>query len=217
MSVTGDGRELRGERTRGAILQAARRVIMARGYTAASMREIAEEAGITAAAIYNHFASKEALFSAVLEEVVPLAELTAFLHGLQGDSAEALVEEAFRGLLQIIISHEDYVRLALIDVQEREGATMAAFLPRFIPLMIGFVQRVQAADGAQGRLRELQPAVIVRTFMSVLVGFVVTERVMRLERVGLMPALDWPGALLDVLMYGLFEQVERGSDEDDGQ
>lgn len=210
MAERADGGETKGERTRRAILDAARRVIMEKGYTAASMREIGDAAGITPAAIYNHFAGKEALFSAVLEEVVPVAELTAFLQGLKGESAEALVEEAFRGLLQIISAREDYVRLALIDAQEREGATLATFLPRFFPLMMGFAQRLQAVDSAAGRLRERHPAFIVRAFVSVVAGYVLTERVTRLQPPGAMPQMDWESGLLDVLMYGLLEQAEGG-------
>lgn len=208
--------ETKGERTRRAILDAARRVILEKGYTAASMREIAEAAAITPAAIYNHFEGKEALFSAALSEVVPVAELTAFLQGLEGDSAEALVQGAYRGLLQIITSHEDYIGLALIDAQEREGATLATFLPRFFPLMMAFAQRLQAVDGEGGRLRKRHPAFIVRAFVSVIAGYVLTERVTRLQPPGAMPQMDWQGGLLDVLMYGLFERAADASEGEDG-
>lgn len=203
----------KGERTRQAIMDAARAIILNEGYTAASMRKIGEGAGITPAAIYNHFESKEALFGALLEEVVPLAEMTAFLQSLQAESAQELLEKGFRGMASIIVAHEDYMRLALIDAQERDGATLVRFLPRFFPLLIGFVQQLQALD-AHGRLRSLQPPIIVRSFVSMLAGYVLTERILRLDHTGAMPPFDWESGLLDILMFGLFEQPSPEKNDD---
>lgn len=201
----------KGERTRRAIMDSARTIILEQGYTAASMRKIGEGAGITPAAIYNHFESKEALFSALLEEAVPLAEVTALLENLEADSAGTLLEKAFRGLVAIFEAHEDYVRLALIDAQERHGATLARLLLHFFPLMMGFVQRLQALDGGQWCLRPLPPHLIARALGSMLAGYMLTERVARQERtvvsqVEALPQADWESGLLDVLMRGLFRE-----------
>lgn len=64
------------------ILDAALQVFSRKGYAAATNKEIAREAGVTAAAIYWYFPSKEELFRAVLAdrqtEVLPLfSELQA--------------------------------------------------------------------------------------------------------------------------------------------
>ena len=53
---------------RARIVAAALEVFAARGYRAAAMAEVAEQAGITRAVLYDHFQSKKALFLAVLEE-----------------------------------------------------------------------------------------------------------------------------------------------------
>ena len=52
---------------RGLILDAALRVFEAEGLEGASMRAIGEAAGYTAAAIYFHFPSKEAIYAALLD------------------------------------------------------------------------------------------------------------------------------------------------------
>lgn len=57
----------RREATRGAILAAARRLFGARGFAEASVDDIALDAGVAKGAVYHHFASKEAVFEAVLE------------------------------------------------------------------------------------------------------------------------------------------------------
>jgi AcrR family transcriptional regulator len=52
---------------RGLILDAALRVFEAEGLEGASMRAIGDAAGYTAAAIYFHFASKEAIYAALID------------------------------------------------------------------------------------------------------------------------------------------------------
>ena len=54
--------------TRKHLVEAATRVFARRGYEAASIEEIAEEAGFSHGAVYSNFAAKEALFLAVYEE-----------------------------------------------------------------------------------------------------------------------------------------------------
>lgn len=54
---------------REAILKAAAAAFARKGFAATSMEDVAAEAGITKLIVYRHFASKEALYEAVLERV----------------------------------------------------------------------------------------------------------------------------------------------------
>ncbi len=58
-------RERRLERTRGLLLDAAQEVFAEKGFTAATLDDIAYAAGYTKGAIYKHFPTKEELFLAV--------------------------------------------------------------------------------------------------------------------------------------------------------
>lgn len=53
---------------RDAILEAAARVFFESGYAAASMDEIAREAGVSKQTVYSHFGAKEALFGAFIRD-----------------------------------------------------------------------------------------------------------------------------------------------------
>jgi AcrR family transcriptional regulator len=55
------------ERNRGLVLDAARRVFLARGYGGATLDAIAEEAGFSKGVVYSQFAGKADLFLALLE------------------------------------------------------------------------------------------------------------------------------------------------------
>jgi AcrR family transcriptional regulator len=56
------------ERNRALVLEAARRVFLARGYHAASLDEIADEAGFSRGVVQSRFGNKADLFLALLEE-----------------------------------------------------------------------------------------------------------------------------------------------------
>src|SRR5215470_5035871 len=55
-------------KNRAAVLDAARRVFLARGYGGATLDAIAEEAGFSKGVVYSQFSSKADLFMALLEE-----------------------------------------------------------------------------------------------------------------------------------------------------
>jgi AcrR family transcriptional regulator len=65
----------KGERTAARILDAAELQFANRGFEAASLREIARQAGIKEPGLYNYFSGKEALYAAVLDRALtPMAE-----------------------------------------------------------------------------------------------------------------------------------------------
>ena len=87
----------RGTETRGRILDAAAAVIRERGLGGASTREIARAVGLSEAALYRHFPSRDALITAVLEERLP--QFIEVLRGLperagRGDVRGTLIEVA---------------------------------------------------------------------------------------------------------------------------
>jgi AcrR family transcriptional regulator len=61
-------RDERKARTRADLLAAARRVFVDRGFHAATLDDIAEEAGYTKGAVYSNFRGKDDLFLALLDE-----------------------------------------------------------------------------------------------------------------------------------------------------
>jgi AcrR family transcriptional regulator len=60
----------RNQATRRALLNAGRALFAERGYAEVSVHSIAKRAGVTTGALYHQFGSKEALFTAVYDELV---------------------------------------------------------------------------------------------------------------------------------------------------
>jgi AcrR family transcriptional regulator len=65
-----------GERTAERILDVAEQLFAERGYDGATLRDVATRVGVRAPSLYNHFASKDELYAAVLERGIgPVMEL----------------------------------------------------------------------------------------------------------------------------------------------
>jgi AcrR family transcriptional regulator len=89
------------ERNRALVLDAARRVFLARGYQGATLEQIADEAGFSKGVVYSQFDSKADLFLALLETRISerAAENAELAQSLAGDGGglPALVEHLARG------------------------------------------------------------------------------------------------------------------------
>jgi AcrR family transcriptional regulator len=89
------------QQTRERILDVAEALFAAHGFAGTSMRDIAGQAELTAASLYNHFDGKEALYAAVLERGIrPLVLLMQSRATAESgaDAAAALVAEVMEHL-----------------------------------------------------------------------------------------------------------------------
>ncbi len=198
----------RGERTRQAILAAAKDLFIRQGYAATTMRQVARASGITVAAIYNHFPGKEALFDAVLHQAAPLHEIEQLLTPPEGRAAEAVLADLFHGALDLLAAHQDYLALALIDAQERGGATLSTLIPMVFPRFMVLHDALARADAA--RLRDVPPFVFNRALICLLVGYALTERILKPRAVLNLPDTNWAAALADVFMHGVLQDENAG-------
>ena len=90
VAATSGGRGKR-ERTQVALVRAAVEVFCARGVAHATVQEVAQVAGMTAATVYNHFPSKEALVERVAVVLAQsLCRAIAQSHAAVADAAERM-------------------------------------------------------------------------------------------------------------------------------
>ncbi|MGB8960890.1 MAG: helix-turn-helix domain-containing protein, partial [Pseudonocardiaceae bacterium] len=86
------GRRPAGENTRAALLDAARVEFTERGFDGATVRAIAQRAGVDAAMVNHWFGGKDGLFVAALEiPVDPTEILSRILHGDPEQTAERIL------------------------------------------------------------------------------------------------------------------------------
>ncbi|QKD44837.1 TetR/AcrR family transcriptional regulator [Alicycliphilus denitrificans] len=97
--------------TRENLLKLAARTFGTQGYSATTMRAIAEQAGIEAASIYYHFSSKEELVDEVMEQGAGriVQELNGRIEALGPDAtAEQRFRAAVLGQMTGLVKHGDF-------------------------------------------------------------------------------------------------------------
>lgn len=127
------------------LIAAARAEFMRCGYQKASLRTIAQAAGVSTGSVYFFFGSKEELFHAVVDEAA------AALHTLLSEGAkreysgEASGEENDRAF--ILCLHR-YPEEAVILLEKAEGSPMAGFREELVALLEkGFLLFFEGASG----------------------------------------------------------------------
>ena len=194
----------KGERTRSAILEAAKNLFLSQGYTATSMRQIAQAVSITPAAIYNHFSGKEEIFTSLLQKATPFERVFELFEETGADTPEDILHKIVHGMVDLL-SHEDYIQLSLIDAQERGGATIVTLLPQLFPHFMGFYRRLVTLDAGQGRLRDISPFLFTRTLISLIGGYLITERIAKPAETLNLSEMDWVQGLGEIFMYGVMK------------
>ncbi len=208
--MSGEEQFTRGERTRQAILDAAEQLFLEQGYHATSMRQIASQAGIAVGGVYNHFAGKEAIFVALLEQHQPYTDILTGLAGLPDADLATLIESAARLVTQGLMDDPVFIRLVLIDIQEFQGHTLLELANRVGPALLAFVGQVVAS----GQIRpEILPPVLMRTFASIVVFYALSQSVLLTRGAtvfGWPPAdeIDWIGGMIDVFLNGVLRKSE---------
>src|SRR4030042_6546753 len=150
------------ERRRGQILKAAMEVFSRKGYSAATIPEIARAAGIAAGTIYIYYPSKRELFIAVIKNVI----ITTPLLNLIGKIPTGNVNEVFKSILLdsfALIKSETMSRMpSLISEVQRDPELKALWNKDFLQPFLSRMEMAYRLMNATGKTRHLEPAVAVR-------------------------------------------------------
>ena len=147
-----DGRLLRGQRSRVAILKAARELFAERGFDRATLRTIAERAGIGASSIYRHFQSKEEL---LISELVDLQE-ESWRQFRQEDERKAPTRQRVSRFLDCqhaLLAKDSDLTLIALRATTRPGARVAAQVLSLNDRTIGLLMEIMQMGRMQARLK----------------------------------------------------------------
>jgi AcrR family transcriptional regulator len=107
-------RAVQAERTRQQILATAQRLFAERGYDATSLQMIADEMGLTKAAVYYHFRAKnEILLAAMRPGLLRLQALLDEAAKIRGRRAR--IEHMVNGMVDFLVQNRHYAVMAATD------------------------------------------------------------------------------------------------------
>ncbi len=127
------------------------------------MRQIAENAGIKAASIYNHFDSKEQIFTEVFREKHPIFRILSILDNARGDTARDLLTDAVY-LLNIELRNDPkLLNLFFVELVEMEGKHIPAAIEANFPHDSTFMRQIFRM---KSEIRDIREPVLVRSLIG---------------------------------------------------
>lgn len=164
------------DRRREQILQTAVNLFSQRGFKGTTTKEIAKAAGVSEAIIFRHFATKDELYGAILHS----KSCRDGLHKFPWEGNEML-QEALRNkddfgvfynlALQAMTNQqqdEGFMRLLFYSALE-EHELADRFFGEFVSQVYGFIGEYIRERQAAGVMRDVNPRVVVRAFLGMLI------------------------------------------------
>jgi AcrR family transcriptional regulator len=162
----------KGGRTRQGIMDAAYELFLTQGFAATSMRQVAERAGLALGGIYNHFSSKEAIFSELIMDRHPYRQALPIILNTPSDDPETFVRSAAQTMVDELGRRPDFMKLMFIEIVEFNGRNMPAIIERILPDVLPLIPKF---GRQKGLLRDLPPFVFFRAFIGLFFSYYITE------------------------------------------
>lgn len=160
----------RGAATAARILDAAEELFAERGYHGTTLRDVADRVGLRIPSLYNHFASKDALYAAVLARgigpvVALLAELAEAPEAERNDPRR-VVEPVMR----LLAERPHLPRLVLHETLSG-GERLTPMLRQWMTPAFARAQQLVEERGAGLRLAPEQASLVVLAMYHAVIGF----------------------------------------------
>lgn len=185
------------------IIDAAMHVFAEKGFTRATNKDIAREAGITPGLIYHYFDSKEALLKAIVDGRSPLRIINSL-----PPQAVALPPEVFLRFIVIqvlgILEDENFIQLIRVFLPEvvynpDTGTTISAAIQQ----ALGFLETYFQIKMEAGELRKTDPSLIPQLFIGSVMAFVLRRNIIHDPQVLQYTHEQIADAIVETMLKGL--------------
>ncbi len=168
----GASARMTGEDRRLQILRVAMRLFSQRGFRGTTTKEIAVAAGVSEAMVFRHFATKEELYSAILDHKACLHDeldpLTAVADAIARKDDVAVFEGIALDALNKHDCDPEFHRLLLHSaLEEHELAQM--FWEKFVKRVYRMLGKYVRERQREGAMTDMPPLVIVRAFVGMII------------------------------------------------
>jgi AcrR family transcriptional regulator len=163
-------RRLPADERRAQVLHEASRLFGSHGFSGTTTRDIAAAVGITEAALYRYYPSKEAMYAAILDERAASSDLLEAIEpAARAGDDRAVFSGIALTLLRSVDADPSILRLILYSALEGHELS-APFQERRILKLREFLTSYIERRARDGAFRAIDPALTARAFMSMLVG-----------------------------------------------
>jgi len=163
-------RRSKGERTAERILDAAEALFAERGYAGTALRDVARAVDLRTPSLYNHFASKDSLYAAVLERGIrPVFEvLSEVVEARQGANRD--MGRLVRRVMALVARHPNVPKLIQHETLAG-GRRLTPMLRAWIQPVFERAQEMVETSSAASRWEPEQFPLLVLAMYHVFVGY----------------------------------------------
>jgi TetR/AcrR family transcriptional regulator len=209
-----DRKRRRGLETAERILDVAEEVFAERGFEGATLRDVADRVGLRIPSLYNHFASKDALYVAVLERGIGPVLLALARSAAAGPTRDpgALVEQ-----MMALLSQRPNLPRLVVHETLYGGPHLPRLLQQLAPTLERAQKMVEEGPAAARWDAALLPNLMLAMYHMVVGYFAIAPLYRELNGVDLLSedALERQTQFLRTLVVSLFAEHTPNTDTQD--
>ena len=192
------------EERRRQLLETAMKLFAQRGFDGVTTREIAERAGVTEAVIFQHFETKEALCSAIIEEKMRDHEpiLADMLERSADMSDYQMLHEMAVYILEELERDPTFQRLLLFSALTGHPLARMFFEER-INRLCELFERFIRERVEQGKFWKIDPVLATRIFFGMLIHHTMVEQIYERHDLGPVSSEDLAHSFVRVFLNGI--------------
>jgi AcrR family transcriptional regulator len=176
------GRRLKGEERRRVLVDAALTLFSQKGFRGTTTKAIAEAAGCSEATLFKHFATKDKLYSAILETKEQIEETLAqaMQAAARKDDAGVFRVIGLKGLTQMEYN-ASLMRLLLFSALEGHALAQTFFESK-VQKLHEFLGSYIEQRIAEGVFRPVNPLVAARGFVGMIAHYILLHKIYGVKR-----------------------------------
>jgi TetR/AcrR family transcriptional regulator len=159
----------KGRETAERILDVAEEIFAEKGFEGATLRDVASAVGLQTPSLYNHFASKDALYAAVLERGIGPV-LRALLEGARSGRPGGEPDQLVTEMVELLALRPNLPRLVLHETLYG-GRHLTRMLQEWIGPMLERAHKMVEAGPAAARWEPEQLPNLVLAMYHIVVGY----------------------------------------------
>jgi AcrR family transcriptional regulator len=156
------------------ILAAALEIFIHKGYSAATIPEIAHQAGLAAGTIYLYFPSKRDLFIKVVETLI-VSPLLGIFENVTTENFESTMRAAMENRLEFFRSSYMSRLMLLMSEIQRDPELKNHFNQTLVQPLFQRMSRIFGAQTQSGAFRPVDPEIIPRLVGSLMIGLAMIQ------------------------------------------
>lgn len=150
------------------ILQVATKAFSQEGYDGVTVRQLAEQCGISEPAVYRHYPSKEALYDAVLDSIEARMDRDTLFNELKDEfNLKTLLDKIAEHVVEFFSANDDIQRLLMYSALSHHVKARQVYdltRGRYVHFLKSRLEALLEA----GKLRPVNPEITARCFIGMI-------------------------------------------------